>query len=124
LMVSDVPYPAVPKINFRTARGILGAIIVASAILGLIFLPKQFFFPVFLGYVVYGAGRFFFLGLLEREPRSAPSFGPEESPEIEHIPRSSGTQRAVAGAGSAPEKRRRKRRRRPPPPTDPGREPP
>ncbi len=75
LMISDVPYPAVPRINFKTLRGIAGAVIVIGAVLGLIFLPKQFFFPVFLGYVAYGAVRYFVLGMLERDPRVPISLG-------------------------------------------------
>lgn len=121
LMVSDVPYPAVPKINFRTARGIAGAIIVASAILGLIFLPKQFFFPVFLGYVVYGAGKFFFLGLMEKEPRASAPSGAAVEYRAESVARPGGGQGAVPGSTPL-DKRRRRRRRRPPPDTD--REPP
>lgn len=115
LMISDVPYPAVPKINFRTVRGIAGAIIVASAILGLIFLPKQFFFPVLLGYIAYGAGKFFFLGLLDREPRTAyVSDEFEESGPGSSRHRPSGAQRSVERSdGEAPPPRRRRRRRRP-----------
>lgn len=113
LMVSDVPYPAVPKINFRTVRGVLGAVIVAGVILGLIFLPKQFFFPVLLGYVAYGAVTFFFLGLLDRDVRPPITLQPTETVLARR-------QRTVSGAGptqtvtapeAAPGRRRRRRRR-------------
>lgn len=67
LMISDVPYPAVPTVNFRSARGMVGAVIVVGAVLGLVFLPTHFFFPVLLGYVAYGAIKYFIVGLIERD---------------------------------------------------------
>lgn len=68
LMISDVPYPAVPRVNFRSVRGIVGAVLIAGTIIGLIVLPKHFFFPVALAYVGYGVVKWSFLGLLDRLP--------------------------------------------------------
>jgi CDP-diacylglycerol--serine O-phosphatidyltransferase len=68
LMISDVPYPAVPRVNFRSARGIAGAVIIGAAIVGLIVLPRHFFFPVAIGYVAFGLLKYFFLGLADRLP--------------------------------------------------------
>jgi CDP-diacylglycerol---serine O-phosphatidyltransferase len=45
LMVSDVPYPAVPTIGYRSTRQLVGTSIVLGSILGLIFLPREFIFP-------------------------------------------------------------------------------
>ena len=66
LMVSDVPYPAVPTIGWRSLRQIVGSVIVLGAIVGLIVLPREFFFPALLGYVLYGAVQWLTFGLIGR----------------------------------------------------------
>jgi len=70
LMISNVQYAAVPTVGFRTLRGILGLLLVVGTFVGVIFLPKQFFFPALMGYVLFGIGRTAFVGLLERLPGS------------------------------------------------------
>jgi CDP-diacylglycerol---serine O-phosphatidyltransferase len=54
LMISNVPYPAWPRFTFRTLHGTLGIIVLVSAILGLFLLPREFFFPVGVLYVLTG----------------------------------------------------------------------
>ncbi|MBK7907843.1 MAG: CDP-diacylglycerol--serine O-phosphatidyltransferase [Gemmatimonadetes bacterium] len=54
LMISDVPYPAWPKFSFRTLHGILGITVLFSSIFALFFLPREFFFPVGVVYVITG----------------------------------------------------------------------
>ena len=54
LMISDVPYPAWPKFTFRTLHGTLGIIVLFSAVFALFFLPREFFFPVGVVYVLTG----------------------------------------------------------------------
>jgi CDP-diacylglycerol--serine O-phosphatidyltransferase len=71
LMISQVQYAAVPTVGFRSWRGILGTLLVAGTLIGVIFLPKQFFFPALMAYVLYGIGRTVLLGLLDRLPPSA-----------------------------------------------------
>jgi len=66
LMISDVPYPAVPQIGLRTLERIFGTLVVVGAILGLIFLRREFFFPALLAYVLFGALKWGVLGLLGR----------------------------------------------------------
>jgi CDP-diacylglycerol--serine O-phosphatidyltransferase len=66
LMVSDVPYPAWPTFSIRTLRGALGLLLFVSLALGLIFLPREFFFPVGMLYVLYGLVAAALRGLLER----------------------------------------------------------
>jgi CDP-diacylglycerol--serine O-phosphatidyltransferase len=66
LMISNVPYPAWPRFNVRTARGILGLTLMGLLLVMLIVLPKEFFFPLGIFYVSYGVLRASFLGLLER----------------------------------------------------------
>lgn len=68
LMISNVQYAAVPTVGFRTLRGVLGLLLVVGTFVGVIFLPKQFFFPALMGYVLFGIGRTAFLGLLDRLP--------------------------------------------------------
>jgi CDP-diacylglycerol--serine O-phosphatidyltransferase len=68
LMISNVQYAKFPVVNFRTLQGILGFLLVIGTLIGVIFLPKQFFFPAGMAYVLYGIGRTVFLGLLDRLP--------------------------------------------------------
>ncbi|MEW5917263.1 MAG: CDP-diacylglycerol--serine O-phosphatidyltransferase [Gemmatimonadota bacterium] len=68
LMISNVSYAAVPVIGYRTLREILGSFVVLGTIIGVIFLPRQFFFPALMAYVLYGLGRTVLVGLLARVP--------------------------------------------------------
>lgn len=68
LMISQVRYAAVPLIGYKTLRGILGTLIVIGTIVGVIFLPKTFFFPALMAYVLWGVARTVFVGLLDRLP--------------------------------------------------------
>jgi len=70
LMISNVQYAKVPTVGFRTLKGLLGLGLVVGTLVGVIFLPKQFFFPALMGYVLYGIGQTVLLGLLERLPSS------------------------------------------------------
>ncbi|MGH7712241.1 MAG: CDP-diacylglycerol--serine O-phosphatidyltransferase [Gemmatimonadaceae bacterium] len=68
LMISNVSYAAVPVIGYRSLREILGSFVVLGTIIGVIFLPRQFFFPALMAYVIYGLGRTVLVGLLARVP--------------------------------------------------------
>lgn len=68
LMISNVQYAKVPTVGFRSWSGILGWMLVIGTLIGVIFLPKQFFFPALMCYVLYGIGRTVLLGLLDRLP--------------------------------------------------------
>jgi hypothetical protein len=68
LMISNVPYPVIPTFNVRTLRGALGLIVLIGLVFGLIFLPKDFFFPVGMLYVTYGVVAAVLRGLLDRPP--------------------------------------------------------
>ena len=54
LMISNVRYPAFPRTGFRDWRGVVGSITVLTCLGGAIFLPREFFFPAGLTYVVVG----------------------------------------------------------------------
>lgn len=121
LMISDVPYAAVPRINFRSVRGIFGAVVVGAAVLGLIFLPTRFFFPVLLSYVLFGAFKYFIVGLIDREPESDILLEEEdERGAIVTVPLDPSSAPSMQQAGTQPRRRRRRRRRPPGADTSPG----
>jgi hypothetical protein len=62
-----VPYPTVPTFSIRTLRGVLGLVVFVGLIFGMIFLPKDFFFPVGMLYVTFGVVSSFLKGLLDRQ---------------------------------------------------------
>lgn len=66
LMISNVPYPAMPTFSIKTLRGVLGLTVFIGLIFGLIFLPKDFFFPVGMLYVTWGVVASVVKGLLDR----------------------------------------------------------
>jgi hypothetical protein len=122
-MVSNVPYPAVPTIGWRSLRQIAASIVLVAAIIGLIFLPRQFFFPAMLAYVLYGALKWLVLGLIGS--RAEPDeiyfqLDPEEelaaavpSPALRRTPSLGVQPMAVTESdGTVPGRRRRRRRRR------------
>lgn len=67
LMISNVPYLAWPTFNLRSWRGVIGLLVFVGLGVGLVFLPKQFFFPVGLLYVVTGVLAAVVGGLLEKQ---------------------------------------------------------
>ncbi len=71
LMISNVQYAAVPTVGFRSIRGVLGSMLVAGTLAGVIFLPKEFFFPALMAYVLFGIARTVFIGLLDRRPQES-----------------------------------------------------
>lgn len=122
LMVSNVPYPAVPTIGWRSFRQIVASLVLVAAIAGLIFLPRQFFFPALLAYVLYGALKWLVLGLIgsRTEPEEIYfQLEPEEELAAAIPPPSRRTpaiavqsQSDMDSDGSVPARRRRRRRRR------------
>ena len=72
LMLSNVPYAIVPRLSFRTGRGILFSVWLFANILVAIRFPAHYFFPMFLAYTVWGLTRSVIHGLLERLPDRDP----------------------------------------------------
>ena len=66
LMVSNVKYPKFPPIGVRSAKGIFGLAVHLTILLGGIFAPEYFLFPLGLFYVTFGITRATVLGLMER----------------------------------------------------------
>ncbi len=138
-MISDVPYPAVPTIGYRSPRQIMGTSIIVGSILGLIFLPREFIFPALVAYVLFGAVKWAALGFLDIVPDRRSVFLEEEAdvdPTLaENLPEHEATMvrpavptaslNGEAAEGQEPTNRRRRRRRRHrgdrpnPPPTHP-----
>ncbi len=71
LMISQIPYLAWPTFNLRSVRGVVGLLIFIGLGIGLIFLPKAFFFPVGVLYVVTGVLSALVRGLLDRGANTA-----------------------------------------------------
>ena len=124
LMVSDVPYPAVPTLGWKSLRQILGSVVVVGSILGLIFLPREFFFPALLAYVLFGAGKWLLFGLIGRRAEPGEIYfqlEPEEElaavavppPSMRRVTPAVGAPAAPPlGTDGASGRRKRRRRRR------------
>ncbi len=66
LMVSDVPYPAVPSIGFNSVRRLLGTLTVAASLVLLLVRREEFIFPALLAYVLYGIIKWMIFGFIGR----------------------------------------------------------
>ena len=91
LMVSNVKYPKFPPIGVRSRKGIVGLIVHLVILLGGLFAPEYFLFPLGLFYVGLGIVRATVLGLMERpEPvpivdeRLADAHDPTLPPPLSH----------------------------------------
>src|SRR5690606_26986886 len=73
LMVSNVKYPRFPPIGLRSAAGIFGLIVHLLILLGGIFAPESFLFPLGLTYLAYGLVRATILGLMQNPAGSGPA---------------------------------------------------
>ncbi len=114
LMISNVSYPAVPTVGYKTISEILGSLVVAVVVIGIVVLRKQFYFPALVGYVVYGVAKTVFFGLIGRRPRGDVPVISDDDEDLEPD-----TQIIVADSGrNSPTGKRRKRRRRPHPRDD------
>jgi CDP-diacylglycerol---serine O-phosphatidyltransferase len=115
LMISNVSYAAVPTIGYRSIKGILGSLLVVGTVIGVLVLPKQFFFPALMGYVVYGVGRDVLLGLIDRLPGHAD----DRDDEYDDGPTANADADDENGDARGARRRRRRRRGRGHPPNIP-----
>lgn len=72
LMLSHIPYPVMPRIGFRTGKGLLTTAAMAACLFAAVTAPSHFFFPVLVAYTLVGLTRSFVLGLLDRLPERDP----------------------------------------------------
>lgn len=107
LMISNVSYPAVPTVGYRKPSEIIGSLVVASTFFGVLFLPKQFFFPALILYVLYGLVKTVVYGLMDRRPSGD---DPVISDEDELVGDAPVREMLDAEAMAAQRKRRRRRR--------------
>jgi CDP-diacylglycerol--serine O-phosphatidyltransferase len=105
LMVSHVLYPAVPKINFRSWKGFIGLALVLGTLAGLLFAPREFFFPALMAYVLWGLFKTVFLGFIDRLPTGDPLFEAGDEDDTDRVMR-------PVIVGESPGRRKRRRRSR------------
>ena len=112
-MISNVSYPAVPTIGYKKVSEILGSLVVAGTIIGVIVLRKQFYFPALVMYVLYGVAKTVFFGLIGRRPRGDVPVISDSDEDIE-----ADAQISTPDIGPDEQTSRRRRRRKPYPRED------
>ena len=109
LMISNVPYPVMPPVGFRSVKGLTGLGILVIGVSMLLFGRLEYFFPLLLAYVSYGLFRAVLIGLLDRrqQGRGLGWFpgGRRESDDVD-------TEPAMESVGEDTGEFRRRRRRR------------
>ncbi len=85
LMLSHVPYPVMPKISFKTARGVLTTTWLFANMIAAITIPRYYFFPMLVLYTTWGLTRSVVAGLLERLPDRDPLLDVEVVDEPDEI---------------------------------------
>lgn len=109
LMISNVPYPVIPQVGFRSARGLVALGILVIGVSMLIFGRLEYFFPLFVIYVSGGLVRAFVLGILERRaPSPAGGWFPGGRRETDDVP----VVETIGDESREDEAARRHRRRR------------
>lgn len=81
LMVSHVPYARVPRIGFRTRRGLAATAFVLVMMVLAITFPRYTFFTGLVVYIVWGLLRSVLLGLLDRLPERDPLLDEDDEEE-------------------------------------------
>jgi CDP-diacylglycerol--serine O-phosphatidyltransferase len=91
LMISDVPYPAVPSIGFNSLKKIFGTLVVITGVVLLLVRREEFIFPALLAYVLFGVVKWLIIGFLGRSTTPDEIFWEREA-EL-HRPRRSSRDR-------------------------------
>ncbi len=107
LMISNVSYPAVPTVGYRKPSEIVGSLVVAGTFLGVLFLPREFFFPALILYVLYGLVKTVVYGLIDRRPAGDDPVISDDGEEAGVVP----TRELLESDVSAAQRKRRRRRR-------------
>lgn len=81
LLMSHVPYALVPRIGFRTGRGLFNTAFVLGGLFLAIEVPRYYFFPALVLYTSWGLLKAVFLGLWDRLPERDPLLDEEEDEE-------------------------------------------
>jgi CDP-diacylglycerol---serine O-phosphatidyltransferase len=88
LMVSNIPYPMVPRVSFTTRQGTFMTIFLGVSAILAIYTPERFIFPFLVIYTLKGVIQSFVLGLLDRLPEQDPLLDVAEDDEAHEAPRS------------------------------------
>jgi len=78
LLMSHVPYAKVPRIGFRTRKGLLTTAWILTLLFLAITIPRYYFFSALVIYVTWGLLRSVLFGLLDRLPERDPLLDEEE----------------------------------------------
>jgi CDP-diacylglycerol--serine O-phosphatidyltransferase len=97
LMISDVPYPAVPSIGFSSVRKIIGTLVVAGCVTLLLVRREEFIFPALLAYVLYGFVKWAVLGFVGRSSTPGEIFWDERGQRAARDERRAARLTPVAG---------------------------
>ncbi len=81
LMLSHVPYPLVPRVGYRTPRGLASTALMTFGCVAAITVPRYWFFPALVAYTAWGLLRAFVLGLLDRLPDRDPLLDESGEPD-------------------------------------------
>ena len=81
LMVSNVPYPIIPRLGFKTLRNTVGTIWVIGGLSLAITVPRYYFFPATVLYTAFGLLKAILLGFIDRLPERDPLLDEEEEEE-------------------------------------------
>jgi CDP-diacylglycerol--serine O-phosphatidyltransferase len=109
LLMSHIPYALVPRIGFRTRRGLFNTALILGGLFLAITVPRYYFFPVLILYTTWGLLKAFLIGLLDRLPEKDPLLDEDEGEEDD----SGAELRTVDYRDVAPARFRRKIRWRP-----------
>jgi len=83
LMVSQVPYAKVPRIGFRTRKGILTTAWILTLLFLAITVPRYYFFSALSIYILWGLIKSVLMGLLDRLPERDPLEDEEDDDDDE-----------------------------------------
>lgn len=86
LMVSNVRYPKFPQIGLRSVKGVFGLVVHLAILIGGIFFPEYFLFPLGLFYLAFGVSRALILGLMERPEVAVVASSADPEPPTDTAP--------------------------------------
>lgn len=120
LMISNVPYPVMPNVGIRSAKGLVGLAVLVGGVSMLVFGRLEYFFPLAVAYVAFGLLRAVTLGWLERQRAGSALDNGDDEEDVVGRERADRPREPAAAAGAltitdgteAPSVQRRRRRRR------------
>ena len=78
LLLSHIPYGLVPRIGFKTRKGLFNTAVIMGGCFLAITVPRYYFFPALLTYTTWGLAKAVLLGLLDRLPEKDPLLDEDE----------------------------------------------